>query len=454
MPTTRREFLARASLAAAAGALAGCAGVDGGRDAARVDEATPPSPPPPWAGKTRSEDEWDEVRDEFALSDGYIHMSALYVASHPRPVRDAIATHREALDRNPVAYLNEQNRPRVNAVREAAARYLGTDRPSDIALTDSTTMGIGLVYNGLRLPPGSEVLSTTRDYYATHEALRLASIRSGLAIRQLPLYDDLRDVSAASLVQAMVSAIGPRTRALALTWVHSGTGLKLPIGEIGAAVARINADRDERERILVCVDGVHGFGVENVTMAELGCDFFMAGCHKWLFGPRGTGIVWGSEHGWRNALGTVPSFHDDDPRDAWITGADVGGRTDGLRMTPGGFKPFEHQWAMTEAFALHERIGRAAVEARTHALARQLKAGLRDMPHVVLRTPMADELSAGIVCFDVEGIDAIAAVTHLRERRIIATVTPYAVRHVRLSPSIRNTPREIDVVLRAVRELA
>ena len=437
MPLSRREFLGRSALVLAGGAVtAGCVQTDGPGPTVRP-----------------SADVWDEVRNQFDLSDDYIHMSALYVASHPKAVRAAIDTYRRALDRDPVMYLDQQNRRRIEEVRSAAAAYLGVDTPSDIALTDSTTMGIGLVYNGLQLPAGSEVLSTTRDYYATHEALRLASLRSSLSVRQVPLFDDIHTATEESLTQALVSGIRPHTRALALTWVHSGTGLKLPISRIAEAIARINAGRDENDQILICVDGVHGFGVEDVTMADLGCDFFMAGCHKWLFGPRGTGLVWGSPRGWENALATVPSFHDNGTRHAWITGTDVHGRTDGLRMSPGGFKPFEHQWAMTEAFALHQQIGKARIASRTHELARQLKEGLAGMAHVTLRTPMATSLSSGIVCFDVAGMTPFDAVKRLRLRRVIGTVTPYATRHVRLAPSIRNSPAEVDAALGEIRAL-
>lgn len=70
-------------------------------------------------------------------------------------------------------------------------------------------------------------------------------------------------------------------------------GLKLPIREIADALAELNRDRHEGDRALLCVDGVHGLGVEDLSMQDLGCDFFVAGCHKWLFGPRGTGLVWG-----------------------------------------------------------------------------------------------------------------------------------------------------------------
>ena len=55
----------------------------------------------------------------------------------------------------------------------AAAAYLGV-QPSNLAFVDSTTMGLAMVYSGLKLEPGDEVLTTEHDHYATHESLRLA----------------------------------------------------------------------------------------------------------------------------------------------------------------------------------------------------------------------------------------------------------------------------------------
>lgn len=370
-----------------------------------------------------------------------------------KPVREAIESYRRELDTHPVLYLNQQNRRRINAVLDAAAGYLGIDHPDDIALTDSTTMGLGLVYNGLQVGPDDEILTTTTDYYVTHESLRLASARTGAAVRRVQLYSDLQAVTEDSLTQALIDAIGPRTRVLALTWVHSGTGLKLPVARICEAVRALNRERDARRKVLVVVDGVHGFGVEDVTMPQLGCDFFIAGCHKWLFGPRGTGLIWGSERGWEQVLPTVPSFQDDGTREAWMEGTEVIGRTNGRRMAPGGFKPFEHQWAITEAFAFHQEIGKDRVQQRTHDLAQQLKQGLKSMGHVQLHTRLSQRLSAGIVCMDIEGLSPFAAVTRLRERGIIATVTPYAARYLRFAPSVRNTLEEIATVLREVRGL-
>lgn len=406
-------------------------------------------------GRYREKDtsEWDDVRAEFALSDDVIHLSALLISSHPRPVREAIEEHRRKLDADPVTYLEASNRRFQNAAREAAGRYLGI-QGSDIALTDSTTMGLGTVYNGLRLSPGDEILSTDEDYYATHESIRLAAERTGAEVRKIALHDGAAKATQEELVDRIIKAIRPATRVLAVTWVHSSTGLKLPLPEIARALEAINAERDEGQRVLFCVDAVHGFGVEDVEFADLGCDFFIAGCHKWLFGPRGTGIVGATRRGWRAVMPTIPSFIADAPWDAWARGGTPSGPTTAARMMPGGFKPFEHQWAIAQAFEFHLRIGKAEIAARTHELAGHLKDGLAGISGVTLHTPQSSELSAGIVSFDVDGVSPGAAVARLKDRGIIASVAPYAVQHVRLTPSIRNTAAEIDAALRAVREIA
>jgi isopenicillin-N epimerase len=402
---------------------------------------------------TAGDQEWAEVRDQFDLSPEFIHMSALLLSSHPRPVREAIDRHRRELDRNPVTYLQDRNAELQDRAREAAASYVGGEK-RDIALTDSTTMGLGLVYNGLRLRPGDEILTTEHDYYATHEALRLAAEKSGATVRQIPLYASLPEVSAEEIVHNIVSRVRPATRVVALTWVHSGTGLKLPLREISEGLRKVSAGSPDDRPVLLCVDGVHGFGVENLDVTEAGCDFFMAGAHKWLFGPRGTGIIWGNERGWSSVSPTIPTFVEDASWQAWIEGTRPPGPPRGERMSPGGFKPFEHQWAMTEAFEFHQKIGKERVERRTHALASRLKQGLSAMAHVELHTPMSEVLSSGIVCFDVRGDGPDGVIRTLRDRGVIATVTPYATRYARLTPGILNTEQEVDAVLEEIERLA
>jgi isopenicillin-N epimerase len=398
-------------------------------------------------------DDWEAVRQQFRLSPDYIHMSAMLLASHPAPVREAIQRHRDGLDADTVAYIIENDEKLQTAGRTAAGDYLGVHH-SHIALTDSTTMGVGIVYGGLLLSEGDEILTTEEDYYVTHEATRLAAERAGGKVRRIAIFEDLSSVSAEQLTETIVGAVAPQTRVLALTWVHSSTGLKLPIAAIAARLAEVNAEREEGREVLLCVDGVHGFGVEDIGFTDLGCDFLMAGCHKWLFGPRGTGIVAASRRGLDSIRAVIPSFLSGRAFNAWIEGREPEGPIDAETITPGGFKAFEHLWSLPEAFAFHGEIGKARVAERTHGLAGQLKEGLANAPGVVLRTPRDPGLSAGIVAFDVDGADPHAVVRSLRREGIVASVAPYASQHVRLTPSIRNSPEEVDAAIAAVRSIA
>jgi selenocysteine lyase/cysteine desulfurase len=276
-----------------------------------------------------------------------------------------------------------------------------------------------------------------------------------VTVRRIRLYDEPESASRDAMVAAVAGALGPRTRCLALTWVHSSSGVKLPLREIAATVAHTNRNRRERERILLCVDGVHGFGVEDGSPVELGADVFVTGCHKWLFGPRGTGLVWAAPYAWERLAPTIPSF-DERAYLAWIMGRPPDDIRPGPLMTPGGFHSFEHRWALTEAFRFHDELGgRDKVAATTRALAARLKEGLAEIQGVMVTTPRDEALSSGLVCIDVLGTSAPEAVARLRdEHRVVASVTPYATRYLRFGPSVANTEDDVDRTLAAVASIA
>lgn len=397
-------------------------------------------------------DSWEAVRDQFPLSRDAVHMSCFFLASHPTPVREAIEAHRRGLDENPLTYILDNEERLEAAVLSAAADYLGVD-PADIALTDSTTMGLGLLYGGLTLAPGQEVLTTVHDHYSTEMSLRLRAKRTGATVQKISLYRNLATVSKEEIVETLVKAVHPRTRIVAVTWVHSSTGLKLPIREIADALARINASRDEGDRVLLCVDGVHGLGVEDFRMEDLGCDFFIAGTHKWLFGPRGTGLVWGHPRAWPFANAIIPTFNWQAYR-IWMQEIPPQKLPWGAIMTPGGFHSFEHRWALAEAFRFHQAIGKTRVAERIHSLNDQLKEGLAKMPRIKLHTPRSRDLSAGMVCFEIEGLKPLQAVERLRQRKIMASVTPYATQYIRLAPSLVTSPEEVEKTLQEIRAIS
>ena len=428
----RRDFLVRSGLAIGAAVWA----AEGPLSKAFAD-----SPPLKLDG-------WQAVREQFPLSRDFIHLAGFFLASHPAPVRAAIERHRRGLDADPIGYWVEHEEKQEAAVLRAAADYLAVD-PTEIALTDSTTMGLGLLYGGLTLRAGQEILTTLHDHYASETSLRLRAERTGAAIRQIPLYHSLKTVSRLELLDNLIRNIRPNTRIVAVTWVHSSTGLKLPIQEMAQAIHTLNESRAEQDRVIFCVDGVHALGVEDFRLADVGCDFLVAGTHKWMFGPRGTGLVWGHQRAWPVANPIIPTFNTQ-AYDIWMKLSPPTDLPKSVYITPGGFHSFEHRWALDEAFTFHRAIGKARVTQRIYELNQQMKQGLAKMPHVTLHTPMSQDLSAGIVCFEVAGMTPRQVIERLRHKKIIGSVTPYATQYARVAPSLLTLSEDIEQALQEI----
>lgn len=394
---------------------------------------------------------WANVRSQFAVAPEYVHLSSFFLASHPRPVAEAVEKYRRALDDNPLLYLEEHlffGEPLK--MESAVAEYIG-GKADEIALTNSTTMGLALIYHGLPLKAGQEILTTEHDHYSHHESIRLAAERAGASVRKIKLFDDFKSISEDDIVSRIKKAITPKTRAVGITWVHSSSGLKLPLRQIAAAVADVNKGRAEADRALLVVDGVHGIGVEDERIAETGIDFFAAGTHKWIFAPRGTGFIWAKSDTWKMMRPVIPSFSFE-PYGAWMQGR----KLDVMKaeyMTPGGFQAFEHFFALPAAFEFHKQIGKSRVAERIHALNQQAKEGLAKMPNVKLYTPMGSNLSAGLICFDVAGLKPSEVVKKLLEKKVIASESPYGVSYARIAPSLLNTEEEVEKTLGLIRAL-
>jgi isopenicillin-N epimerase len=399
-----------------------------------------------------------KVDGEFDLDPKLVHLNVMLMASPPRTVRDAITGHQTRFNQDPTGHFfsREGGKGPVLAIREteraarAAALYLGLPAndarlgTNYIAQTDSTTMGLALLANGLMARKYQDVVTSVHDYPVMRDTWKRRCARSDMEYREIRLYEDPRAPDLQNeILDNVERSVRDSTRVLSLTWVHSSTGVKLPIREISALVRRRNIGRKPRERLLFCVDGVHGLGVERTPFEELGCDFLVSGCHKWLFGPRGTGIICAQPLTWEQLSPTIP------------TALPVA--TPGAKQTPGGVQGYEYQWAVAEAFDFHLAIGKADVEQYTHGIAERLKRGLAELAHVDVVTPMDEECSAGVVCCDIHGVPPGDAVALLRDRDIVAGTSlsdADGKNHLRFSPCILNTEEDIEKVVSTVAGMA
>lgn len=376
---------------------------------------------------------WDFVRDLFELDPAVTHFAAMSLASHPAALKWQINSQRNALDRWPLMHVFTQVPLAEQASFEAVAAYFGVDA-SVIALTGSTTMGLAQVLGGVVVAANQEMLTSTAEHFTTLDTLELRKQRDGTAYRTFRLYQRGSTATAEEIVKNVRAAIRPETRVLSLAWVYSSDGLKIPVRDIAEVVKAENARRhNPRERLLFSVDGVHGFGVEDSTFDTLGCDLFIAGCHKWVFGPRGTAIICGKPEAWEEVVPIVATF----------SGTKKG---PGRRHTPGGVHAYEHTLSLATSFHLLSTLGKSSVYGRVRELVERLRAGLTERG-MQIETPAAAQLSSGIVCFRHPEEEPAVTVRRLMRSNIHITESPKdpsGASHARVSVAIFNNEADID----------
>ncbi|WP_236194439.1 pyoverdine-tailoring periplasmic protein PvdN [Pseudomonas glycinae] len=418
--SNRRDFLKQAGILAAALPL--------GASLPNIASASTAAAQP--------RNKWAQLQQLFDQDPAWLHFSNFLITTHPRPVREAIEMHRAALDKNPGLAMDWDHgvtEKREEDVRVWAGKYVQADA-RQIALTGSTTEGLAMIYGGVQVRADQEILTTAHEHYATHTILELRTQRDGTKVRKIRLFKDPYRISKDELLANIDRSIRPETRVLGMCWVHSGSGVKLPLADIGALVEKHNRGRSEADRIIYVVDGVHGFGVEDLSFPAMNCDFFIAGTHKWMFGPRGTGIVVSRTTDVKYVTPIIPTFSE----------AEHFSTT----MTPGGYHAFEHRWALTEAFKLHLQLGKVDVQARIHELNSYLKKRLLQRPQIELVTPLSPEFSAGFTFFRVRGKNSDKIAAHLMANKIVADAVERDVGPViRTAPGLLNDEAQIDRLL-------
>ncbi|HXA18290.1 MAG TPA: aminotransferase class V-fold PLP-dependent enzyme [Thermoanaerobaculia bacterium] len=390
---------------------------------------------------------WRSIRREFRLSADLVHLSGFWLSSHPRRVRDRIEQHRRGLDENPYLYVTRNEEFFENEMYTELEQLLSAE-PGEVAVTESTTTGLGYAFNGMSLEPNAEILTTLHEHYSSIASLELLARRTGAKLNAVQLYEDGVDTSTDEIVDRLVSALTPATRLVVLTLVHSCTGVVIPLTAITAAVrARLG------NSVIVAVDATHAIGALPINVQMLGCDLLAGGCHKWLNGPRGTGVIWGKLKTLESIVETIPSFAVGSLGRFTGRAANVPVTT-GQRLSPGGFHCFEHRWAIAEAVRFMTAIGIGNVYARIQDLAERLKERLSEIRNVRVITPMGRENSAGIVCFEVAGIEPEETMSQLLRNGVVASVSPYRRRYCRFTPFIFNLFEDIERAATTVAAIA
>lgn len=218
---------------------------------------------------------------DLLLPPDLVHLQTGGVGAMPRPVFEATVAAMSAVESDPAGETYGPGIGRLDKVRGKAAGLLGCEL-EDIILTGSATAGMFLLAQGLSLRPGDRILTTDHEHPAGRMGWDWAARRYGVEVDTLAISPGEGDPEA--IVAQFEAAIRPETRVLSFSHILFTTGVKLPATQL-CTVAR---ERD----CLAIVDGAQSAGAMPVDVSAMGCHAYSASGHKWLMGPKGTGLLY------------------------------------------------------------------------------------------------------------------------------------------------------------------
>jgi selenocysteine lyase/cysteine desulfurase len=308
-------------------------------------------------------------------------------------------------------------------------------RPNEIAVVENASMAWHLAFNGIDFREGDEVIISEMEYVTNFIGLLDCQQRRGIRVRVIP-----NDTRGNFDLDALESAVTPRTKLIAITHIASTAGNILPIGEIGR-VARRNG-------ILYLVDACQSVGQLPLDVEAIGCDMLSVTGRKYLRAPRGTGFLY------------VRKSVQDRLRPLLFDGHSitcVGEHSFQFRDDARRFELYEKNRALVlglgAAVDYALALGLDRIAGRVQQMARLLREKLASIRGVTVHD-QGSHLS-GIVTFSVQGMDATAVKKSLEEKKINVSVAKahstftYMNRHglgsiVRASLHYYNTEAEID----------
>ena len=340
----------------------------------------------------------------------------------PRPVLTFQRELIERMEANPIRFFDRELEDRLDAARREVAAFLNAD-PQGMVVVPNATAGVATALASLRLRPGDELLTNDHEYNATLNQLDAAAERANARVVRVRIPLPIRHPE--EVVEAHLAAVTPRTRIALISHVTSASALVFPIETLVRELDRLGVD--------TIVDAAHAPGMVPVDLEALRAAYWTGNGHKWLCGPKTSGVLVVRE----------------DRRDGVLPLITSHGRNDPRQDRPPLWKEFDWQGTLNltaflslpESFRVIGRLdpgGWPAHMAANHDLAIEA----RRMLHATLGTePIAPESMIGsmasIALPDALGEDDARTLTAslATDDRIEVPAVPFPVRAAKPSPT-------------------
>jgi len=367
------------------------------------------------------EDYWSVIQNAFTVTRGIINLNNGGVSPSPRIVTEALVRYIWQQEDATAYTMWQILEPQSETIRTGLAEMFGCDR-EEIAITRNASESLEILLMGMDLKSGDEILTTTQDYPRMLTTLRQREQREGLVLKLVKIPIPPKNLN--QIAAAFEKGITSRTKLILIAHQVNITGQITPVKAV--------CDMARARGIETIVDGAHSFAQFDFKQKDLGCDYFGTSLHKWLYAPKGTGLLYVK----RSKIEKI-----------WpLMAAESKQATDIRKFEEIGTHSAAPRLAIGEAMLFHQGIGGKRKEARLRYLSRYWMNQLKDVLKVRFHTSFDPAQSCAIATVAIDGLNPTAVGSYLFENHRIFT-TPIIHEEfegIRITPNVYTTLPELD----------
>jgi selenocysteine lyase/cysteine desulfurase len=367
------------------------------------------------------EDYWSVIQNAFTVTRGIVNLNNGGVSPSPRIVTEALVRYIWQQEDATAYTMWQILEPQSETIRTGLAEIFGCDR-EEIAITRGASESLETLLMGLDFKAGDEILTTTQDYPRMLTTLHQREKREGLTLKLVKIPIPPKNLN--EITAAFERGITNRTRLILISHQVNITGQITPVKAV-CEMARTKG-------IETIVDGAHSFAQFNFQQKDLGCDYFGTSLHKWLYAPKGTGLLYVK----RDKIAKL-----------WpLMAAEEKNASDIRKFEEIGTHSAAPRLAIGEAMLFHNGIGGKRKEARLRYLSHYWMNRLKDLPNVRFNTSFDPAQSCAIANVQIEGMDPAKIGSYLfAQHRIFTTpIIHDEFQGIRITPNVYTTLGELD----------
>ena len=376
---------------------------------------------------------WAQYRKLYRLKSEYINLESGYYNILPEEILEQYIQHIREVNLQGAYYMRTAQMAHREKATSQVAELMGCS-VKELTLTRNTTESLDMIIGGYPWKSGDEAVMAQQDYPAMLDMFNMVAKRFGVKNTVVSLPID--PVSDDELVALYANAITHKTKLLLISHVVNISGQVLPVKKI--------CQMAHEKGVEVMVDGAHAVAQLTYTLPELGCDYYGASLHKWLAVPLGVGMLYVKKEKIAKIWPLIAEA--EFPEEEF----------DIKRLSHLGTHPVHAHLAITSSIAFYKKMGPENKLARLRYLQNYWTSRVRNIAGVLMNTPKDPERTCAIANVGIKTIPAKDLAAKLLNQYGIYTVAidNSNVHGCRITPNVFTSTSELDVLVKAIKEMA